>query len=218
VEPAGPTNHRKTGRKPTDPQVIIDALERLLASAPLRDIKVEEILHEADVSRATFYAHFPTKFAAAAALFAQVTDEVTRATSAYFQQAEDETPVEALLRGVADSVAVWSRHRDILVTVMENEHAIPQLSEQLAAIKRQFSRAIGQEITQQRRTGAAPKGLGDHELSAALVECTFQLVYRSSIDPDPDRRLDQRTISLITALWSGTVYHLPPPGPAADPY
>jgi TetR/AcrR family transcriptional regulator, ethionamide resistance regulator len=198
VEPAGPTNHRKTGRKPTDPQVIVDALERLLATAPLRELKVEEILHEADVSRATFYAHFP------------------KATSAYFQQAKGETPVEALLRGVADSVAVWSRHRDILVTVVENEHAIPQLSEQLAAIKRKFSQAISQEIAHQRRIGDAPKGLDEHELSAALVECTFQLVYRSSIDPKPDRRLDQRTISLITALWSGTVYHLSPPGPATD--
>jgi TetR/AcrR family transcriptional regulator, ethionamide resistance regulator len=191
--------------------VIIDALERLLSAAPLRDLKVEDILHEADVSRATFYAHFPTKFAAAAALFAQVTDEVTRATAAYFQQAEGETPVEALLRGVADSVAVWSRHRDILVTVVENEHAIPALSEQMAKIKRQFAQTIGDEIARQRASGAAPTGSDAHELSTALVECTFQLVYRSGVDPNPGRRLDRRTIGVITALWAGTVYRLPPP-------
>lgn len=210
---ANAAGRRKPGRKPTDPQVIIDALERLLVTTPLRDLKVEDILRAADVSRATFYLHFSTKFDAAVALFAQVTDEVEGAASAYFQHRDGEAPAQALLRGVADSIAVWSRHRDILATVIENERAVPELARQLADIKTKIAQSITAEIELQRSAGAAPDGYDAGELTVALVECTFQLVYRSTIDPDPGRRLDANTIEVITALWCGAVYRIPPPMP-----
>lgn len=205
------TERRKPGRKPTDPQVVIDALERLLATKPLRELNVEDILREAGVSRATFYACFPTKFAATAALFSRVSGEVVGASSAFLTPAGGETPMQSLRRGVDASVAVWSRHRDILTTVVENEHAVPELAESIAHIKHRFAESIAERIGRQREDGVAPPGYDTVELSTALVECTFTVLYRSSIDPDPGRRLDTRTVDLITTLWSGAIYRELPP-------
>lgn len=203
---ASTTDRRRPGRKPTDPQVIIDALERLLATKPLRELNVEDILQEAGVSRATFYACFPTKFAATAALFSRVSGEVVGASSAFLTPAHDETPIQSLRRGVDASVEVWSRHRDILTTVFENEHAEPELAASLAHVKLRFAESIAERVGRQRAEGLAPQGYETVELCTALVECTFTLVYRSSIDPDPRRRLNVGTVDLITTLWCGAIY------------
>jgi DNA-binding FrmR family transcriptional regulator len=40
---------------------------------------------------------------------------------------------------VAGSIEVWSRHLDILATVIENEHAVPELAQQLAAVKNRLA-------------------------------------------------------------------------------
>ena len=215
MQTASRTDRRKPGRKPVDPEVIIDALERLLAETPLRDLNVEDILRTANVSRATFYTYFATKFAATGALFARVIEEVAGATSTYLLRTDDQSPTEALRRGVADSIMVWSRHRDILATVIENEHAVPELAQQLAAVKNRMATVLAEQIEHDRAVGLAPSGYDARELSASLVECTFQLVYRSSIDPRLDRRLDAHTAEVITTLWCGAVYRLPPPVPAA---
>lgn len=210
-------DRRKPGRKPTDPQVVVDALERLLATKPLRELNVEDILREAGVSRATFYACFATKFAATAALFSQVSGEVVGASSAFLTPAENETAVQSLRRGVDASVEVWSRHRDILTTVVENEHAVPELAASLAHVKRRFAESIAQRIGKQRAEGIAPPGLDTVELGAALVECTFTVLYRSSIESDPRRRLGTGTVDLITTLWCGAIYGELPETPGAPP-
>jgi TetR/AcrR family transcriptional regulator, ethionamide resistance regulator len=211
VQSSSSTDRRKPGRKRVDPGVIIDALERLLAEAPLRDLNVEDIIRTANVSRATFYACFPTKFAVTTALFARVVEEVAGATSSYLVRTEGQSPTEALRQGVAESIQVWSRHRDILATVIENEHAVPELAQQLATVKGRLADVLAEQIEQDRVNGLAPSGYDATELSASLVECTFQLVYRSSIDPRVDRRFDARTCDVITTLWCGAVYRLPSP-------
>ena len=211
VQSSSSTDRRKPGRKRVDPGVIIDALEGLLAETPLRDLNVEDIIRAANISRATFYTCFATKFAATSALFARVVEEVAGATSSYLIRTDGQSPTEALRRGVAESIQVWSRHRDILATVIENEHAVPELAEQLVTVKNRMSDVLAEQIERDRQAGLAPSGYDARELSASLVECTFQLVYRSSIDPKADRRFDARTCDLITTLWCGAVYRLPLP-------
>jgi AcrR family transcriptional regulator len=61
---------RRSGR-PTSArrnELILDALERLLASVPLRELDVEAIAAEASITRTRFYAYYPSKNAGMAAL------------------------------------------------------------------------------------------------------------------------------------------------------
>lgn len=201
----------RRGRKPKDPQVILDGLEALLAERAFYELNVEDILSAADVSRGTFYTYFATKQAAAATLFDQVLGEIAGTMSAFVERS-DETPVmNALRTGIDDSTEVWFRHRRILHTIVDNAHAVPEFAEPVNRIKRQFAEAIAAEIERQRAGGLAPPGPGDTlELSTALVECTLHLLHCSSLDdarlPGPPRIGD-----IIMTLWCGTVYRTLPP-------
>src|SRR5260370_35866380 len=54
-------------KKPRD-EVILDALERLLARIPMSKLDVEPIATEAGITRARFYAYYTSKHDALAAL------------------------------------------------------------------------------------------------------------------------------------------------------
>jgi AcrR family transcriptional regulator len=204
--PAG----RKRGRKPKDPQVILDALERLLAERPFHALSVEDILVASDCSRATFYAHFSTKVAVATALFDQVLDEIASSMSAFVQREDDMPTLVALRKGIDDSTEVWFRHKALLQTFVQNAHAVPEFAEPVARIKSLSTDAIAAEIERERQVGLAPPGHDAHELSAALVECTLQLLHSSSLDNLPAPPVINQ---LIMAMWCGTVYHVAPPEP-----
>lgn len=194
----------KRGRKPKDPQVVLDAVELLLVDRSLHELSVEEILVAADVSRATFYARFPTKFAVARALLDQVLGEISRTMAAYVERPDDASVIDALRKGVDDSTEVWFRHRDLLRTIVENAHAVREFAEPLTEIKRRFSESIAGEIERERAIGLAPLGHDAGELSTALVECTIQLLYSAAVD--------EATVGqLILELWCGTVYRVPAP-------
>src|SRR5258708_34659317 len=57
----------KTPKKPRD-EVILDALEHLLARIPMSKLDVEPIATEAGITRARFYAYYTSKHDALAAL------------------------------------------------------------------------------------------------------------------------------------------------------
>src|SRR4051812_36185904 len=169
----------RRGRKPKDPQVILDALEELLAERTLHELNIEDILGRAGVARATFYLHFDTKYSAAAALFDQVLDELTGSMAAFVERPEGTPVMDAMRKAVDDSTAVWFRHRVIFETVVQNAHIVPEFGETLAQIKREHTAAPAREIERGRSAGLAPPGPDALPLCAALVECTLHLVYVS---------------------------------------
>jgi len=205
------TPGQKRGRKPKDPQVIIDAFEVLLAQTPLHELSVEDILVAANVSRATFYAYFPTKFALATALFDQVFDEISGTMSAYVERQDDAPVLDALGTGIDDSTQVWFRHRHILQTIVQNAHVVPDFAEPMHRIRQRVTDAVAAEIERERAVGLAPPGHDATELSAALVECTIQLLHTATIDHPSATADDSGIAQIIMTLWCGTVYRVLPP-------
>lgn len=189
--------------------MILDALESLLAVRPLHELNVEDVLAAADVSRATFYLHFATKFDAVAALFDRVRDEIAGTMAAFVSRAETVPVLDALRSGIDDSTRAWYRHRAILTTVLQNEHLVPDFARTIARMKSKYTAAITAEIQRQRAGGLAPAGPDARQLSAALVECTVQLLYRSGLE-ESDELPGPATIGdAIYAVWCGTVYYTP---------
>ena len=199
---------KKLGRRPKDPKVVLDALEALLTDVPLHELNVENILDAANISRATFYLHFATKYAAASALFERVVGEIAGAMSAFVDR-PDSTPVlEALRTGIDDSTAAWFQHRTILETAVQNAHVVPEFDRNLRDMKAAFADMIAVEINRERAAGLAPAGRDAVPLSAALVECTLHLLYTSGLSdtdsiPGPDGIGD-----VIYDIWCGTVYRV----------
>src|SRR5919204_2167621 len=71
-----PRSHQGT----TDAETtIFAATERLLSEVPLHDISVADIISEAQISRATFYFYFSSKYAVVTGLIAAVMEEVAQA-------------------------------------------------------------------------------------------------------------------------------------------
>lgn len=202
---------RPRGRKPKDPQEVLDALELLLREKPLHELGIEEILTAAGVSRATFYLHYPTKHAAAIALFNRVLGEITASMATFVARDEGTAVIEALREGVHNSTATWFQHRVILETVVQNAHVVPEFAATLRAMKSEFSRAIAREIERERRAGLAPPGLPEKPLCAALVECTLHLLYSAGVGDTKDLPAPRSIEHSIFALWCGTVYHIAPP-------
>lgn len=190
---------------------MLDALGRLLDQTPLHELSVEDILVEADTSRATFYAHFATKFAVATALFDQVFDEISTTMSPFVDRPDGAPVLDALRMSIDDCTTVWFRHRSILQTIVQNADSVPQFAEPLSQIKRATARAIAAEIERERRAGLAPAGHDAGELSAALVECTVQLMHRASFDEPAPVPSPSTVAQILMTIFCGTIYRIPPP-------
>jgi len=207
---------KKRGRRPKDPRLVLDALGTLLADRPLHEIGIEDILESAGVSRATFYVHFATKYAAVEALFNQVLAEISTTMGTFVSQSAEAPALEALRIGIDDSTAVWFRHRVILETVVQNAHVVPEFATILNKMKSDFARTIAREVERERAAGKAPPGPPARQLCAALVECTLALLYSAGLDQSKDLPGPGAIANSIYALWCGTVYYIPPPGNGAD--
>src|SRR5947209_16008932 len=101
-----------SGSPPDARGAILTATERLLADVQLHRLSVAQIIKAANISRATFYFYFDSKFAVVAALIEQVIDEifdVSRQTP--IGRTSKLPPEVALEQRIRASAAVWRAHR-----------------------------------------------------------------------------------------------------------
>lgn len=78
--------------------VIKDSFIKLLAQKPIEKITIKEICDEADVNRATFYAHYMDQYDLLHQIQQELIDDVTRYLSSYNLQDRAEAPVEMLVK------------------------------------------------------------------------------------------------------------------------
>ena len=75
---------RLSGRtRPDYMTVIVEATERVLAETPFHKVTIDQILNEAQVSRATFYAYFSSKVEVVAEVLSRVMLELFDLLSAH---------------------------------------------------------------------------------------------------------------------------------------
>src|SRR5258706_12003959 len=90
----------KAPKKPRD-EVILDALERLLARIPMSKLDVEPIATEAGITRARFYAYYTSKHDALAALLRRllaIREAVAEHSGSWFAGRLPEVPPRDALR------------------------------------------------------------------------------------------------------------------------
>jgi AcrR family transcriptional regulator len=201
--PDRPRNHDGT----TDAEAaILAATERLLAEVPLHELSVAQIIGAAEISRATFYFYFSSKFAVLTALVERAIGEIYEVSRPLLDRT-DAVPIEVALRQrIQASARIWDANRPVLQATVENWHVFPELSTLWLRVLTGLTDAIAAEIDRERSAGRAPAGPDSRQLAAVLAWTTERCLYVAGLGVR-DLLTDQdETVAAITRLWLGAMY------------
>lgn len=192
---------RRPARKvePQSRTQVLRAVEELLQSARLDELKVGQIVAAAGVSRATFYVHFDTKFSVVAALIEDLVGQHLAVWSPLFDGAG---PIEeSLLRScIEGTVAQWREHAAVLTATIEGWHSDPEIHELWSAMLERFAEALETRI---RRGDPVGAHVDVEALSAGLIALLERCIYLALSTPESVfSRSDPMVVDTVTTIWS----------------
>jgi AcrR family transcriptional regulator len=190
--------------------LILGATESLLEQVPLHDLSVAQIIEQAEISRATFYFYFSSKYAVVTGLLARVMDEIYEVMQPFVRRRGNAVAEAPLRESLEAAAGVWSDHRASLRAVMEHWHAVPELRTLWLGVVRRFASGLAADIERERAAGLAPDGPDSRQLAAALIWGTERCFYVAGLGADDDLPTEQEIVEPLLALWLGTIY-----GPSA---
>jgi TetR/AcrR family transcriptional regulator, ethionamide resistance regulator len=199
---------RLSGRtRPDYMTVIVEAAERVLAETPFHKITIDQILSEAQVSRATFYAYFSSKGEVVAEVLGRVMLELFDLLDPLFQRLPDDSRREAIAAVLQESAKLWKLHRPVFHATHENWHSVPELRVKWLALVEKFTDAIAEQLERGAKHGAAAAGKA-RQRSAALLWSSEQLFYLAGTDADDDLDNEQDLLETLAIMWEGTLFGL----------
>jgi AcrR family transcriptional regulator len=191
--------------------LILDALERLLETTPIRDLAVEEIAQAAGITRTRFYAYFESKDAAFAALLDRVADEVLLVHSApggWLAPSPETSPRAAWTATSRGVVEVWLAHRGVLRDAADIGSTSPEVTARWEGMMAMFIKSLAAGIERDRELGVAPPGPDAEELAAWIVwggeRILLQRVLRAK--KPPSKRELETFISVGVSLMLRAIY------------
>ena len=184
---------------------LLSALDELLAQQPLAEIGIADIAHAAGVSRSAFYFYFPTKYAAVAALLADVYEQMLLAASDWYE-GSDGTPHERLSSGFEASVQLWRERAGLMVAMLDAVGTDAEVREVWDTwIDRFVQRAAGR-IAEERAAELARRSIDARALAAVLVGAAvhgMERDVRGIVAGQPPSELLAPT---LIEVWYLTVY------------
>lgn len=202
---AGDRPRTHNGTSGAEQQILL-ATERLLETTPLTELSVAQILTEANVSRATFYFYFSSKYGPVTALLAAMVDRIFERVPLFTGGTDTEVGPELLNKGLAGAAGVFRDHRVILRATVEHWHSVPELRVLWLEIMERFAAAFAEQIDQQRAAGLAPPGPQSRALATALTWSSERLLYMAGLGVLPDLPDEDRTLPVIQSIWQGAIY------------
>jgi AcrR family transcriptional regulator len=194
-----------TGTSDTE-LAVFQATERLIAEVPLHDLTVAQIIAAADISRATFYFYFSSKFAVLSGLLANVMDEMYEVAQPFLSRPDELAPVQALRQSLQSASRLWASHRPAMRAIHEHWNTTPEMRALWLGIVRRFTDAVSVELDRQRERGLAPPGLPSRRLAAALLWSTERCLYVGGLGLDDDMPPEEQMLGPLMAIWTGTLY------------
>ncbi len=187
---------------------VIDAVGRILADRSIDEVSVSDILHEAEVSRATFYFYFESKHAVVAALFERILDHVYAEFERYWLE------VDATAGDAADSIytalaavyRVFLAHGPVLRTVARAYPEQPELARAFESMMDRLIAGATAKIVADRTAGLAPAGHDAGELATTLVWMNERCFYVNSLQPDRGWASSDAMIRSLADIWASAIY------------
>jgi AcrR family transcriptional regulator len=198
-------------------QLILDALEKLLADTPLRDLGVEEIAESARITRTRFYFYFKSKYEAYGALLQRTADTAFQALDipgSWFQRPPDARPREVLLASLHRGLDAWMEHRDVLREASDLWNAMPQVRSIWQGVLDGLIAATAGAIEREREAGVAPPGVDARLMAQALMWQGERLQFLIAVGAPGMMSLEQLA-EVELELWMRTIYLADDPEPAA---
>jgi AcrR family transcriptional regulator len=206
VRPGSP---RRRGRRPKTYEAVLAATSSLLETVPLADLSVAQILAAAGVGRTSFYEHFGSKDDVVVKLMRTVSAEVGSEIEPMFQR-DGRTPDAAFAEGLRGLLAVAERYRGLLVAVIEEWPAVPELRAIWFTMQGRFSARLADTIDRDREAGLAPAGGASAESLAAALVWTAERAFHVAMTGQ-DRALPDAAalIDPLVQLFVSSIYGRP---------
>jgi AcrR family transcriptional regulator len=186
--------------------LILAATESLLERVPLHDLSVAQIIEQAEISRATFYFYFSSKFGVVVGLLSKIMDDVYDVARPFMERAEADEPTAALRRSLESAARTWRTHRLALRAVSEHWNAVPELRGLWLVVVARFTDGVASEIDRQRAAGLAPAGVDSRELAAVLLWACERSFYVAGLDVGSELRSEDHAVDALFAIWRGGIY------------
>jgi AcrR family transcriptional regulator len=202
--------------RPDTRTAILLATERLLADTPLHDISVARIMEEAQVSRATFYSYFESKFEVVAALLEQVMEEMYDLVRPFVLRGQGDEREQVIREMLVQTTGLWCRHRVVFRASHEHWHAVPELRALWLRVTERFTDALALELDREIGLGSVVAGIDTRQRAAALLWASEQLLYVAGTGADGDLPNEEAILETLLAMWIGTLYGAAPRGGDRD--
>jgi AcrR family transcriptional regulator len=182
---------------------ILDAAAELIEARPWREISLERIMAQAELSRTAFYRHFDERSDLLLALLQESGVGEDPAGAAWKQDVDD--PVSAVRLGCKLLTDLFVRHGRLLRAAADAAIDEPAVAEAYAAFADSFVATTADRIEADRRTGRTHvQDAG--EVARALVwmneRYLLECFGRRPFTTDPEV-----AAAALSEIWAGTIYH-----------
>jgi AcrR family transcriptional regulator len=163
--------------------LILDALERLLARAPMNDLDVEAIAAEAGITRTRFYAYYTSKNDALAALLRRMIDVRDAAyqhpDSWFVGRPPEVRPRDSVRRTIEMAIEVAWPHRFVLREACDLWSAAAEVRDAWLDVIEAATSQHEAAIIRERERGVAPPGCDARHTAQALAWQAERLCFRT---------------------------------------
>jgi AcrR family transcriptional regulator len=161
----------------------LDALERLLADAPMSDLDVEAIAAEAGITRTRFYAYYTSKNDALAALLrrmAAIRDEASEHPDSWFVGRSPQVrPRDAIRRTIEMVTERWWQHRFVAREACDLWTSVSEVRKVWLDVIEHGVAQVEKAILRERSLGVAPPGYDARRIAEAIAWQAERLYFRS---------------------------------------
>jgi|HubBroStandDraft_4_1064222.scaffolds.fasta_scaffold134604_2 AcrR family transcriptional regulator len=102
----------RAARRVATRRTIMNTVEERLAATSFPELRVEDVMAEAAMTRTAFYRYFPDLEAVLLALLGEIRTELAEAANRWLTPEAD--PIDGILEATTGLAEVWARHRALL--------------------------------------------------------------------------------------------------------
>jgi AcrR family transcriptional regulator len=209
------TQVKVTERAAQRESLLIDALEKLLASKRLSDVSVEEIANVAGITRTRFYRYFDSKYDDLAAALRRMADEligVYKQEGSWWVRPGDTPPREALGASFDAIRVLWEKHGPVLREASDLWNAVPRVRDTWEGVFRQLTELTAEQIEREREIGLAPAGPPAEDLARILLWGGERVLFLWQIKSDEGLGVEPLREVLLSE-WIRAIYVADDPQP-----
>jgi AcrR family transcriptional regulator len=179
---------------------LLVASRRAFAELGFAKARVEDVVTRAGVGHGTFYAYFPNKQAALAALMREHAGTLERLASQPWRAGDVRRSLAEVLGGLAD---LYERDADMVVLWTEAAAHDPALTEVLDEVRHQFVERIARNVERAQAQGLA-RPVDAFTAATALAAMAERTLFLRAAGKEPLDR--DRTVEVLADLWYHALY------------